>query len=515
MSSEKVLRQFIDKISAFASKTGIAFTAGEIYGGLAGFWDFGHNGVEIKNRIKTAWWNEFVRFRDDIFGFDGAIITHPKVWEASGHATGFDDPLIFCEGKCKKKLRLDHLLEESLGIHPENLKIEEMAALANEKGVRCPDCNGPLGKPVKFNLMLKTQVGAVQDTSAVAYLRPENAQSIFAGFKNTIDSTRVKMPFGIAQIGKVFRNEISPRNFLFRVREFELMEFEFFTDPEKKDDCPLFSEIAETEIHIYSRAEQMESFDGDYRTITVQEAWSQNIFKNKWQEYWITTFFLWFNKLGIRKQNMRFRQHLEKELSFYALDTWDIEYRYSFGWKELMGVANRTQYDLLQHQKYSNVKMEFQEQTEGGLRRYVPYVAAEPSVGVERILLAILAEGYSEETVKDRQRTVLRISPSLAPYDVAIFPLQKDEKLLEKTKAVFKRLRKSGFVVYYDDGGSIGKRYRRQDEIGTPFCVTFDYDSLGDNSVTVRDRDSMEQTRVSIDKIEDEIRRRREDFQVD
>ena len=514
MTDDKELRQFIEKITAFASKTGIAFPAGDIYGGLAGFYDYGPVGVEIRNRIKETWWNDFVRQRDDVFGYDGAIITHPKVWEASGHVAGLNDPQIFCTGKCRKKHRLDHLIEDALNIATENMNMEQMGALVKEKDLKCPDCGGKLGEPVKYNLMFNTTFGPVEESSASAYLRPENAQSIFSGFKNVMDSTRAKMPIGIAMIGKAFRNEISPRNFLFRVRELELMEFEFLTDPEQKDNCPYFDEIAQTQFNIYSRVEQTPDFKKDNIIMTVQDAWDKNVFKNKWQAYWITTFYLWYQELGIRGHKMRFRQHLEKELAHYALDTWDIEFQFPFGWKELMGVANRTQFDLGQHQKFSKIKLEFEEQNEQGLRRYTPYVAAEPSVIVERILLAIIAEGYTEETVNNRTRVVLKISPRLTPYDCAVFPLQNDEKLFDKAKSIFTELRKEGYVVNYDTSGSIGKRYRRHDEIGTPFCVTLDYQSLDDNQVTIRDRDTMEQIRVPITSLADEIHKKRREFKI-
>jgi glycyl-tRNA synthetase len=507
MTKEKELRQFLEKIIAYANRTGISFITGDIYGGFAGFWDFGPVGVEIKNRIKDAWWNDFVRNRDDIVGYEGAIITHPKIWEASGHIASFNDPLIFCQGKCAKKHRLDHLVEDQLGIRTEEMEIEELGALAKEKELRCPECKGPLGEPVKFNLMFNTQVGAVQDSSSIAYLRPENAQLIFSGFKNVVDSTRLKMPFGIAHSGVVFRNEISPRNFLFRVREYELMEFEYFTNPEKTNECPLFDEVADIDVHIYSRDEQTQDFKNEYRIMKVRDAWEEKIFKNKWQAYWLAIFFLWFQKLGLQKEKLRFRQHLENELSHYALDTWDLEYRYPFDWKELMGCANRTQYDLTQHQNQSKTKMEFQEQTDKGMIRYIPFVVAEPSVGVGRIFLALIAEGYTEETVKGRKRVLLKIHPKLAPYNAAVFPLQKDERIFAMAQKMFQDLRTDGFIVYYDERGSIGKRYRRQDEIGTPLCITVDYESLEDDHVTIRDRNTMEQTRVPITRLSEELRR--------
>jgi glycyl-tRNA synthetase len=513
--NDKEMRQFLEEIMAFANKIGIAFITGDIYGGLAGFWDYGPIGVEIKNRIKDAWWTDFVRNRDDIVGYEGAIITHPKVWEASGHLTSFNDPLIFCQGKCKKKHRLDHLVEDHLKIRTENLSIDELGEIVKEKDIKCPDCKGNLGEPITFNLMFQTTVGPVQDTSSLAYLRPENAQLIFSGFKNVIDSTRVKMPFGIAHSGVVFRNEISPRNFLFRVREYELMEFEYFTNPEKTNECPYFDEISHFKINILSQVEQSENFEVEYYTISAGEAWNKRIFKNKWQAYWLTYFVYWFiDSLGISRERLRLRQHMETELSHYALDTWDLEYKYPFGWKELMGCANRTQFDLSQHQKYSKSKMQFLEQTENGVIRYIPYVVAEPSVGLGRILLTVIAEGYTEEVVKGRKRIVLKIHPRIAPYDVAVFPLQKDKTLFLKAREIFENLRKEGFTAIYDDSGSIGKRYRRHDEIGTPFCITIDYETLEDNQVTIRNRDTMDQTRIPISDLSEELRYQKANYQI-
>ena len=520
MKTDKGMRQFLEKIMAYANRTGISFITGNIYGGLAGFWDYGPVGVEIKNKIKEAWWNKWVRNRDDVVGYDGAVITHPKVWEASGHLTSFNDPLIFCQGKCKKKHRLDHLIEELVavreeGIIVEDLNIDELGQIVLDKDLNCPECGGNLGKPITFNLMFSTRVGPVQDSSSIAYLRPENAQLIFSGFKNVTDSTRVKMPFGTAHSGVVFRNEISPRNFLFRVREYELMEFEYFTNPEKTNECPYFDEIADFQVNIYSRSEQTKNFEHDYLQMTVKQAWDKKIFKNLWQAYWLSIFAKWFSmELGIRQERIRLRQHLESELSHYALDTWDLEYQYPFGWKELMGCANRTQYDLEQHQKFSKTKMQFIEQVEGGVNRFIPYVVAEPSVGLGRILLTVITEGYTEEEVKGRKRVVLKIHPKLAPFDAAIFPLQKKEKVYEKSREVFLDLRAEGFTVDFDKSGSIGKRYRRHDEIGTPFCITIDFKTLEDNQVTIRNRDTMEQIRIPISNLFEELRRNQREYQI-
>ncbi|WP_455464290.1 glycine--tRNA ligase [Candidatus Hodarchaeum mangrovi] len=513
MDIDKEMKLFLEKIIAYANKTGIAHLTGNIYGGLAGFWDYGPIGVEIKNRIKEAWWNDFVRNREDIVGYEGAIITHPKVWEASGHVSSFNDPLVFCQGKCMKKHRLDHLIEDLLDLKTENLTVDQMWVIAKEKKLYCPECKGTLGEPVIFNLMFSTQVGSTEDTSSIAYLRPENAQLIFSGFKNVIDSTRVKMPFGIAQSGIVFRNEISPRNFLFRVREYELMEFEYFTNPDKINECPQFDDIKGREINIRDKIAQEKGDKVEFKRLTAQKAWEKKIFKNKWQAYWLTIFFEWFvNNLAITEEKLRLRQHMESELSHYALDTWDIEYRYPFGWKELLGCANRTQYDLQQHKEYSNVKIEFMEDTEEGMQRYIPYVVAEPSVGLGRILLTLIADGYQEDIVKGRKRIVLKIHPRFAAYDVAIFPLQKNDKINLIARKIYEKLKEERFVVYYDDSGSIGKRYRRQDEIGTPYCVTIDFDTLDDNQITIRNRDSMEQKRIPIANLVNELKDNREHY---
>ncbi|MHA1972243.1 MAG: glycine--tRNA ligase [Candidatus Hodarchaeales archaeon] len=514
MKIDKEMKEFLEKIMAYANRTGIAFMSGNIYGGFAGFWDYGPIGVEIKNKIKDAWWNDFVRNREDIVGYDGAIITHPKVWEASGHLTSFNDPLVLCQGKCQKKHRLDHLLEDHLNISVESLSIAEMEELVKENNITCPICGGSLSKPVIFNLMFSTQVGPVKDSSSIAYLRPENAQLIFSGFKNVIDSTRIKMPFGIAQSGIVFRNEISPRNFLFRVREYELMEFEYFTNPTKINECPYYSEIENFTLNLIAREEQELETKLEYRKMTVGEAWSKKIFKNKWQAYWLVTFIKWFTKnLALTEDKLRLRQHLESELSHYALDTWDIEYRFPFGWKELLGCANRTQYDLEQHQKHSKIKMEFMEDTGKGVERFVPYVVAEPSVGLGRILLALLADGYLEETVKGRKRVVLKIHPRIAPYDAAVFPLQKKDPIIAKAKKITQNLREKGLIIFYDESGSIGKRYRRQDEIGTPSCITVDFETIQDEMVTIRNRDTMGQVRIPINEVANELLKAKQIYQ--
>jgi glycyl-tRNA synthetase len=494
MSIDKELRQEIEKIASFCNKIGLVFPAGDIYGGLAGFWDFGPTGTELCLRIKNAWWTDYVRKREDIVGLDGSIITHPMIWKASGHVDGFTDPLVVCLGKCKKNFRADHLVEDKLNKPADGLTLDELAVIIKDNRLKCPECGGDLTDPKVFNLMFKTKVGPVEP-SIESYLRPETAQSIFAAIKSVTDSTRIKIPFGIAQIGKVFRNEISPRNFLFRVREFELMEFEYFVDPDKRNECD-YSEFADISLNIFHQEHQSRESPPNFETFTLKEAIEKKIFKNIWQAYWIANFVNWFLQFNIKPENLRIRQHIETELSHYAEDTWDIEYKYPFGWKELLGCANRTQYDVGKHQEFSKKKLEYYDQPNN--KRFIPYVAAEPSVGVGRIFLTILFEHYTEEEVKGRKRVVLKLPNRLAPIDVAVFPLQKDDKLLSMSESIYKDLKKEDLIVNYDSTGNIGKRYRRMDEIGCPICVTIDFDSLENNTVTLRDRDSMEQIRISV-----------------
>lgn len=428
----------MDTLVSLCKRRGIIFQSSEIYGGINGFWDFGPVGCEIKRRIKDSWWRRMVTHRDDVVGIDTSIIAHPETWIASGHVASFNDPMVDCKA-CKKRFRADDLPESTKG-HP--------------KGT-CPECGGELTKAREFNLMFQTHVGATTDSQSLAYLRPETCQSIFTQFKNVQMSSRQKVPFGIAQIGKAFRNEITPRNFIFRSREFEQMEMEFFCHKDESD---------------------------------------------KWFEYWVEERFNWFRSIGVKSDKLRLRPHEKTELAHYAKACTDVEYEMPFGWSEMEGIANRSDYDLTQHMKVSGKDLTYFDDMRK--EKFVPYVI-ESSVGVDRTALAVLCDAYREEDVKGEKRVVLSLHPSIAAVQVGVLPLSG--KLEEAAKKIELELRKH-FVSEYDDAGSIGKRYRRHDEIGTPYCVTYDFDSQNDHSVTVRDRDTMKQDRVAIDRLVEYLR---------
>lgn len=422
----------MEKLVSLCKRRGFVFQNSEIYGGINGFWDYGPVGAELKRRIRDSWWKNMVQNREDVVGIDTAVIAHPQTWVASGHVASFSDPMVDCK-KCKKRYRADDVPESKK--HP--------------KG-SCPECGGELTGARQFNLMFQTSVGANVDSASVAYLRPETCQSIFTQFKNVCASSRQKLPFGIAQIGKAFRNEITPRNFIFRSREFEQMEMEFF----------------------------------------CREGESE-----KWFKYWVDERQSWFKSLGIKKSSLRLREHEKTELAHYAKACTDVEFEMPFGWSELEGIANRGNYDLSQHISTSGKDLSwFEEQTK---ERFVPSVV-ETSVGVDRTLLAVLSDAYHEEEVKGETRVVMRFGHALAPFQVAVFPLS--DKLSEPAHRLEAELRKY-FVSDFDSAGSIGKRYRRHDEIGTPFCVTYDFQSEEDHAVTIRDRDSMVQDRIAVDKV--------------
>src|SRR5689334_5729137 len=431
----------MEEIVALCKRRGFVFPSSEIYGGLGSTYDYGHYGVLLKNNVKAEWWRAMLQERDDIVALDSAILQHPRVWEASGHLEGFTDPLVQCLGKCKKRWREDHLREaiEAEGGDP-------------SAELRCPECGGGLSEPRQFNLMFETHIGPVAGEGSEVYLRPETAQGIFINFKNVMAFARKKPPFGIAQVGKSFRNEITPGNFIFRTREFEQMEMEFFVPP------------AEAE---------------------------------RWYREWIEIRERWYVELGIRPEFLKLRPHDADELSHYSSATSDVEYLYPIGWSELEGIANRGDFDLTQHAKYSGEKLEFFDNVSG--ERYVPHVI-EPAAGVGRTVLAVLCDAYDEEDVGGEQRTVLKLHPRLAPIKVAVLPLVRKDGQPERAQAVFELLR-GQMQAEYDEGGTIGRRYRRQDEIGTPFAVTIDHQTLEDDTVTVRDRDSLEQERVAIDEL--------------
>jgi glycyl-tRNA synthetase len=445
----------LDEIVALCKRRGFIFAASEIYGGFANTYDYGHYGLLLKNNVKAEWWRSMLQERDDIVAIDSAIIQHPRVWQASGHLEGFTDPLVQCLGECKRRWRLDDLQEQA-ATDPAapGREAEDAAGIGSE--LKCPQCGGDLSEPRRFNLMFETQIGPVQDDAAKAYLRPETAQGIFINFKNVLQFARRKPPFGIAQIGKAFRNEITPGNFIFRTREFEMMEVEFFVPPGEA------------------------------------EAWHQR---------WMEERMRWFTDLGIRPGQLHLREHGPEELSHYSAATSDIEYLFPMGWSELEGIANRTDYDLSRHAEFSGEKLEYFDQERG--EAYVPYVI-EPSVGVDRAMLAFMVDAYDTEEVEGRKRTVLRLHPRLAPVKVAVLPLVSKAGMPERARDLYEELR-SRIPAEYDEGGSIGRRYRRQDEIGTPWGVTVDGQTMEDDTVTLRDRDSLQQVRVPAAAIADEL----------
>ena len=452
----------IEDISVFCKKKGFVYPNSEIYGGFAGFFDYGPLGVELKNNIKSEFWKRFVKEREDVVGIDGTIITHPKVWKASGHVDSFTDYVYRCD-KCKLVIKGD-----------------------DEKGRECPKCKGEMKNEGKFNLMFETKVGPVGGD--ISYLRPETAQVIFTNYKLVQDSARKKLPFGIAQTGKAFRNEISPRDFLFRSREFEQFEIEFFVHPKKINDCALISEVENMKINIISAENQEKK--KEHVEITIKQMIEEKV-ASSWHAYWLAQYYKLFLDLGIKKENLRLREHLKDELAHYASACFDIEYKFPFGWKEIHGNADRGQFDLKQHMEFSKSSMEYYD--EESKEKVIPYVASEPSQGIDRAFLAFIFDAYDDD--KKRGNIVLKLNNKLAPVKVGVFPLVN--KLNDNALEIFGVLKKE-FDCVYDKGGSVGRRYARADEIGIPYCITFDFDSLEDKAVTVRDRNSTEQIRVKI-----------------
>lgn len=462
---EKNNQVTMDKLVALCKNRGFVFAGSEIYDGLANAWDYGPLGVELKNNIKKSWWQKFVTENKYNVGLDSAILMNPRVWKASGHLGGFSDPLMDCKA-CKSRHRADQLIENYIkennldintaGWETDNEKMEKFIA---ENHVKCPICGKSDFTPIrKFNLMFKTFQGVTEESANTLYLRPETAQGIFVNFKNILRTTRSRMPLGVGQIGKSFRNEITPGNFIFRMREFEQMELEFFCQPG-------------TDL--------------------------------EWFGYWRNFCKEWLLSMGLQEKHLRLRDHSKDELCFYSKATTDFEYLFPFGWGELWGVADRTDYDLKQHANESKENLEYTDPVTN--EKYIPYVI-EPSLGVDRMFLTVLCDAYHEEEVGENDtRVVLKLAPHLAPYKVAILPLSK--KLSEKADEVYANLIKK-FSCTYDEAGSIGKRYRRQDEIGTPFCVTIDFETLEDNCVTIRDRDTMEQIRIPVNEIENYVNER-------
>ncbi|MBA2616786.1 MAG: glycine--tRNA ligase [Rubrobacter sp.] len=449
----------MDKVVAFCKRRGFVYQSSEIYGGLRSSYDYGPLGVEMKRNIKEEWWRSTVHMRDDVVGLDAAIIMHPKVWEASGHTATFNDMLVESRTS-KRRYRADHLVEDATGIDAEGKSAEELTRIIQEDDrIKDPVDGGRDFAPVRpFNLMFETYMGPVKSEENLAYLRPETAQGIFVNFKNVTQTSRVKVPFGIAQQGKSFRNEITPGNFIFRTREFEQMEMEFFVEPGTDEE---------------------------------------------WHEYWIEQRWNWYLDLDIKEENLRRYEHPKEKLSHYSKRTVDIEYNYPFaGWSELEGVANRTDYDLKQHAEHSGENLEYIDQATNN--RYYPYVI-EPAVGPDRIMLAFLMDAYTEEEINGEERTVLKLHPRIAPTKAAVFPLSKKEPVSTIARELYDDL-KGDYRLFYDDSGSIGRRYRRQDEAGTPFCVTVDFDTIEDKQVTIRDRDTLKQERVPIESVRDRLK---------
>jgi len=444
----------LKKVVALCKRRGFVYPGSDLYGGFANTYSYGPMGVELKRNIKNLFWSLFVDQRDDMVGLDGPILLHPKTWEASGHVAGFNDALIDCKS-CKARLRVDHLLEACLHMETEGLSLEELGSLAERKEVVCPKCGKhDWTQPRHFNLMFSTHISKTsQGQDDAVYLRPETAQAIFLDFKNVIDTMRVQVPFGIAQIGKAFRNEITPGNFLFRQIEFEQMEIEYFIHP---------------------------------------STWETNF------ESWMNEMKRFCHLIGLSEAGLSFFEHPQEKLSHYSKRTVDVMYQFPFGRSELFGLAYRTDFDLKQHEKYSGQKLSYLDPKTN--ERFVPHVL-EPTFGVDRALLAMLCEAYDEETLENGEiRTVLRFNPLMAPIKVAVFPLMKKEQLTDIAQHLYKNLRRR-FKTDYDESGAIGKRYRRHDEIGTPLCITVDYQTLEDQTVTVRHRDSMQQSRVHLDEL--------------
>lgn len=479
----------IEDMATFCKRKGFVYPSAEIYGGLAGFWDFGPMGVELKNNIKQHWWKTFIRNRNDVFGIDGSIITNKKVWEASGHTTCFAD-LVLTSKKTKLKYRADQFLAEKLGIKTEGMTAEDVNRLVKEHKLTAE--NGEEFEEVRpFNLMFDTMVGPVKSAQNISYLRPETAQSIFINFHLVADNARAKLPFGIGQIGKAFRNEISPRDFLFRSREFELMEIEFFVHPDKLHNCPDFNNVKNMRIQFLSA--ELQQKKKEHKEVLLHALVDEKL-ATPWQAYWLGLFHQWFIELGIKPENLRIREHTKEELAHYAGACFDIEYNFPFGWREIHGNADRTQYDLTKHGEMSKKAFAlFDEETK---QKILPYVAAEPSQGVERLFLALLYDAYDDDKV--RGNIVLHLSPALAPLQIGVFPLVN--KLKDKAGEVYKNMQRH-FVATYDKSGSIGRRYARADELGIPLCITIDFESLTDNSVTLRDRETTKQIRVATDQL--------------
>lgn len=485
----------IEELSVYCKKKGFVFPSSELYGGISGFFDFGPLGVEFYNNIKAHWWKFFVRDRENMVGMEGSIISHQRVWKASGHVDNFGDLILICS-KCKHRMRADHFIEDVLKIRVEGMKSAQLNKLIEEHHLSCPMCKGKFEPLKDFNLLFQTSLGAQEDKSSTAYLRGETAQAMFVDFKLIAETARKKVPFGIAQIGKCFRNEISPRDFMFRSREFTIAELEFFIHPQQHQ-CEL---LTKEQLHLKVMlldAQTQEQGKSTLKGVTIAKMIEDKRL-SEWHAYWLAEQLRWYYSLGLKKEDLKVREHVKTELSHYSSATFDIDYAYPFGSKEIAGNANRGQYDLTQHMNESKEKLELYD--EDTKTKIVPAVI-EPTFGIERVFLALLCSAYHDD--KHRGNIVLNLHPNLAPVKVGVFPLVN--KLEEEARGVFDLLHQE-FVCQYDRSGSIGRRYARADEIGIPFCCTVDFETASTQTVTIRDRNTTKQIRVPLDKLKEVVR---------
>jgi len=484
-------------LATFCKKKGFVYQSSEIYGGMSGFWDYGPLGVELFNNLKASWWKQFVKDKENMVGLDASIICHPQVWKASGHLDCFGDLVLTCS-KCKSKLRADHFIEDEVDMNVEGCQINEINQLIEDKGLKCPKCKSNFEELKDFNLLFETSVGAEEGKKSVAYLRGETAQGMFTNFKIITETTRQKLPFGVAQVGKCFRNEISPRDFMFRSREFTIAEFEFFIHPDEKK-CDKLTKAHKDLKLMFLDAEAQDKGNKTLRETSVNELLKKKKL-DEWHAYWLAEQMMWYYSIGLTPTNMKVREHTKTELSHYSSATFDIDYNFPFGSKEIAGNANRGQYDLNQHIKESKQKLGYFD--EESKQRIVPRVI-EPTFGMDRALLAVMVEAYNDD--KKRGNIVLKLPKRLAPTYCAVFPLvKKDEKLVAKAKAIFDEL-KTCYPCFYDETGSVGRRYARADEIGIPYCITVDNETLEKGLVTVRDRDTTKQEKIKVEELRQKL----------
>jgi len=486
----------IDDMAVFCKKKGFVYADSDIYGGMAGFWDYGPLGVALFYNIKLSWWKYFVQDREDMVGIDASIISNPRVWKASGHLDNFGDIVLACS-KCGSKMRADHFVQEKTGKNVEGMKAGELNKIIVDSGLKCPKCNSAFQELRDFNLLFRTHVGAAEGKTAEAYLRGETAQGMFTNFKLITDTARQKIPFGIAQVGKCFRNEISPRDFMFRSREFTIGEFEYFIKP--GSESPILDNEHKSVKVMLLDAEAQEKGSDQLKETTIGKMVEEGRLTG-WHGYWLAEQVMWFMSIGLPMRKIKIREHMKKELSHYSSATFDLDFEYPFGSKEFAGNANRGDYDLGQHAKESGQSMEvFDDETKS---KFVPHVI-EPTFGMDRIFMSVLVDAYHHDPEdKERDWVVLKLNPTLAPYKVAVFPLVN--KLEDKAREVYASVRKE-FPSMFDRSGAIGRRYARADEIGIPWCVTVDFQTLEDGTVTIRDRDTTEQRRIPMSKLKEEI----------